>query len=147
MRIARTLVLGFVMALAAAGLAARGLSEDARGLCDAWAEKYNAADVEGVVARFDDTSELSVQREPGHRIGRGAAREYFKGLFAKYRVHFRFTHRFTEVLPVLIGQSGRYEEDLTPIAGGPIIHREGNFIIHFLRKSDPRVWVVQKIWI
>jgi ketosteroid isomerase-like protein len=147
MRIVRYLALGFALSLVAAAPAQAELSDDARRLCDEWAASVNAGNADGAVARFDAESELNVQKEDVRAKGTASARRYFAGLFAKYRVRIRFTHGFVNVLPVLIGQTGTYEEELTPIAGGAPIHRDGHYVFYFLRKNDPRVWIVQKLWL
>jgi uncharacterized protein (TIGR02246 family) len=105
----------------------------------------NAADVAGVLAVWAADGVLMPPHHPPVR-GRAALAEYFRAVFARAELTFRFTSSVVEVLGAGAVERLSYAARAIPRGGGEAVAEEGTGL-HVYRRAPDGTWLLaQDIW-
>ena len=133
-----------ILALLAGAAPAGAAPQDYLAVGNAWAADWSAKNLDAVMALYASDAEFM----PGFTeswVGKAAIRKNFAAVLAQYSAKVHLKSVRSEASGELAYDSGLYDENVTAVKDGKVLHVRGNYLFVFRRQKGE--WkILEQTW-
>ena len=125
--------------------AARAASTEYVAVGAAWADAWSAKNLDAVMALYAPDAEFMPGSVPSW-VGTAVIRKNFSGMLAQYSADLRLHSARIEASGHLAFDSGTYDETITEVKTGKVIHPRGDYLFVFRRQKNGEWKILEQTW-
>jgi len=114
-------------------------------LSNAWAAAWSAKNLGAVMALYAPNAEF-MSGSSESWVGVAAIRKNFAGVLAQYSAALYLHSARSGASGDLAYDSGVYDETITAVKGGTVIHPRGNYLFVFQRQKNGDWKILEQTW-
>jgi len=111
----------------------------------AWADAWSAKNLDAVMALYAPDAEFMPGSVPSW-VGTAVIRKNFSGMLAQYSADLHLHSARIEASGHLAFDSGTYDETITEVKTGKVIHPRGNYLFVFRRQKNGEWKILEQTW-